>query len=168
MHNGIEGASQMAADTAELIHRYMQIQREITALEQEKARLRGVIVEKLEGKAPPMWHSVIDGTPIVIVHKRKADVHYDEPLLRQRLGDKYSEILEIDGTKIRKNRELVRPLIASVLDQVGTPTAARVEAAIRSGVLPMEAFNGAFKKTFTPYISIRVEKKMLPEANVPY
>ena len=159
----------MPIGTTELIRRYMQIQREIAALEEEKERLRGAIVDELEGKAPPMWHSVVDGTPIVVVHKRKVTVHYDEPLLRERLGDKYSEILEIDGTKIRKNRELVRPLVVSVLDQVGTPTAARVEAAIRSGVLPMESFKGAFKKTFTPYISIRTEKvqPMSSVANVP-
>ena len=73
------------------------------------------------------------------------------------LGDRYREILEIDGTKIRKNRELVRPLLESILDQVGTPQASRVESAIRSGAITADEFRGAFKKTTTPFVSIRLD-----------
>lgn len=153
--DAVVGAPQMPCGAEGLIRRYMQVQREIDILEQEKERLRESLVSELEGKVPSRWHAMVDGTPLLVVHRHTTTVRYDESLLRERLGDKYQEILEIDSKKIRKNRELVRPLVASVLDQVGTPTAARVEAAIRSGSLPMEAFKGAFKKTFTPYISIR-------------
>ena len=168
--NVAAGANPPPADTVALIRRYMQIQREIATLEQEKERLRESLVNGLEGKVPPRWHSEIDGKPILVVHRRKTTVRYDEQLLRDRLGDKYAEILEIDGTKIRKNRELVRPLLAPVIDYVGTPAAARVEAAIRSGTLPMEAFKGAFKKTHSPYISIQADcaRPVVPAPDVPY
>jgi hypothetical protein len=156
--------------TEALIRRYMEIQREIAVLEQEKERLRDSLVHELEGKVPPRWHSVIDGKSLWVLHGHKTTVRYDEPLLKERLGERYAEILEIDGMKVRKNRELVRPLIAPVLDRIGTPAAARVETAIRSGSLTIDAFKGAFSKTVTPYISIRAANthpvSLAP--NVPY
>lgn len=166
----VSGASQAPVGTEALIRRYMEIQLEIALLEQERERLRNTLVHELEGKVPPRWHSVIDGKPMLIVHERKTTVRYDEPLLKERLGERYTEILEIDATKVRKNRELVRPLIAPVLDRVGTPAAARVEAAIRSGSLTIDSFKGAFSKTVTPYISIRADNThpVSLAANVPY
>ena len=163
-------ADQASIDTTSLVRRDMQIQREIARLEQEREQLRDALVKELDGKVPPRWHSTIDGKPLVVVHGHKTTVRYDEPLLKDRLGEKYAEILEIDGVKIRKNRELVRPLLLPVLDRVGTPVAARVEAAIRSGSLSVEAFKNAFSKTVTPYVSIRAENTHVVSsaANVPY
>ena len=112
----------------------------------------------------------IDGKPILVVHEYKTSVRYDEPLLRERLGTRYMDILEIDGAKIRKNRELVRPLLASVLDKIGTPAASRVEEAVKSGLVSVVDFQGAFRKVVTPYISIRADKpRSAPSApDVPY
>lgn len=170
VHDTVSGVSQAPIGTEALIRRYMEIQREIAVLEQEKERLRDSLVHELQGKVPPRWHSVIDGKPLWVLHGHKTTVRYDEPLLKERLGERYTEILEIDATKVRKNRELVRPLIAPVLDRVGTPAAARVEAAIRSGSLTIDSFKGAFSKTVTPYISIRADNThpVSLAANVPY
>lgn len=157
-------------DREEAIRRYQQIQREIARLEQERERLRDLLVKELDGKFPSKWRSTIDGKPILIVHEYKTSVRYDEPLLKERLGIRYVDILEIDGAKIRKNRELVRPLLASVLDKIGTPAASRVEAAVKSGLVSAADFQGAFHKVVTPYISIRADKpRSAPSAlDVPY
>ena len=157
-------------DTAAAIRRYMQIQREIAQLEREKEQIRDVLAQELEGKAPTKWHTTVDGKPLVVTHQLKTVVRYDEPLLRERLGEKYAEILEIDGVKLRKNRELVRPLLMPVLDRVGSPAAARVENAIRTGTLTVDAFRGAFQKTVTPYISVRIETSppVKPVTDMPF
>ena len=118
----VEGASPPPEDSVALIRRYMQIQQEIAALEKEREQLRDSLVNGLEGKVPQKWNSLIDGKTILVVHRRKITVHYDERILRDRLGSRYAEILEIDGAKIRKNRDLVRPFLAPVLDRIGTPT----------------------------------------------
>ena len=157
-------------DTDAAIRRYMQIQREIAQLEREKEQLRDSIVKELEGKTPTKWHTTVDGKPLLVTHQFKTVVRYDEPLLRERLGEKYAEILEIDGAKLRKNRELVRPLLMPVLDTVGSPASARVENAIRTGALAVEDFRGAFQKTMTPYISVRIETAppAKPSADMPF
>lgn len=145
-------------DSDGAIRRYQQIQQEIARLEEEREQLRDLLVKELDGKFPSRWHSTIDGKPILVVHEYKTSVRYDEPLLRERLGTRYMDILEIDGAKIRKNRELVRPLLASVLDKIGTPAASRVEEAVKSGLVSVADFQGAFRKVVTPYISIRADK----------
>ncbi len=149
----------MPRETADAIRRYMEIQKEMRVLEQEKEQLRNAIVQSLGDTVPTLWRPTLDGRPLVVVHENRTTVHYDEETLQTRLGDAFSQILEIDGTKIRKNRDLVRPLLASVLPTVGTVTAARVEAAIKSGVVKPESFRGAFQKTVTPYVSIRVDTR---------
>ena len=157
-------------DREKAIRRYQQIQQEIARLEEERECLRDMLVKDLEGKFPSKWHSTIDGKPILVVHEYKTSVRYDEPLLRERLGTRYMDILEIDGTKIRKNREIVRPLLASVLDKIGTPAASRVEEAVKSGVVAVADFQGAFRKVVTPYLSIRADQPhSAPSApDVPY
>ena len=157
-------------DSDGAIRRYQQIQQEIARLEEERERLRDLLVKELDGKFPSKWHSTIDGKPILVVHEYKTSVRYDEPLLRERLGTRYMDILEIDGAKIRKNRELVRPLLASVLDKIGTPAASRVEEAVKSGLVSVVDFQGAFRKVVTPYISIRADKpRSVPSApDAPY
>ena len=157
-------------DREKAIRRYQQIQQEIARLDEERECLRDMLVKDLEGKFPSKWHSTIDGKPILVVHEYKTSVHYDEQLLRERLGMRYMDILEIDGAKIRKNRELVRPLLASVLDRIGTPAASRVEEAVKSGVVAVADFQGAFRKVVTPYLSIRADQPhSAPSApDVPY
>ena len=153
--------SPMPVETANAIRRYMRIQREMAQLEREKEQIRNSLVMELGDKVPTIWRLILDGKPLVIVHSHRTTVRYDEETLRDRLGDRYPEILELDGTKIRKNRDLVRPYLAAVLDQVGTPSAARVESAIRSGAVSPDVFRDAYQKTVTPFISIRMDGEML-------
>lgn len=168
--NELQNTTGMPAETAASIRRYMEIQREMARLEKEKEQIRDALVKELSGNVPAVWHPMVDGRPLAVTHGHRTMVRYDEQILRERLGEKYAEILEIDGTKIRKNRELVRPLLASVLDRIGTPSAARVETAIKSGALTTEVFRGAFQKTVTPFLSVRIESQPpeSPAADAPF
>ena len=169
--NEYEGIAAVARfDREGAIRRYQQIQQEIARLEKERESLRDLLVKELEGKVPAKWHSSVDGKPILVVHEYKTSVRYDEQLLKERLGAKYMDILEIDGTKIRKNRELLRPLLVPVLDKIGTPASSRVENAVRSGSIAVSDFQGAFRKIVTPYISIRADRYSSGPAvnDVPY
>ena len=124
-------------------------------LEEEKDRLRDIIAKELEGETPSRWNAVLDGKPLVVTHGFRTAVSYDEDTLRQRLGEAFYDLLDIDGAKLRKNREAARPLLAPILATVGSVSPERVEAAIKDGKVKAEAFRGAFRKTVTPYVSIR-------------
>ena len=148
----------MPTETADALRRYMRLQLDIFLLEQEKERLRDSLVQELGTNVPGIWHPTLDGKPLTIMHSYRTTVRYDEETLRGRLGEKYREILEPDGNKIRRNRDLVRPLLAGILDTVGSVNTARVEAAIRNGIISAEFFQGAFQKTVTPFLSVRIDK----------
>ena len=62
------------------------------------------------------------------------------------------------------------PLLMPVMDTVGSPASARVENAIRTGTLTVEDFRGAFQKTMTPYIFVRIETAppAKPSADMPF
>ena len=150
--------TRMPAETADAIRRYMRLQLDIFLLAQEKERLRDFLVRELGTNVPGIWHPTLDGKPLTIVHTYRTTVRYDEEMLRGRLGEKYREILEPDGNKIRRNHDLVRPLLAEVLETVGSVNAARVEMAIRNGVVSAESFQGAFQKNVTPFLSVRIDK----------
>ena len=150
--------TRMPPETADAIRRYMRLQLDIFLLEQEKDRLRDSLVRELGTNVPGIWHPVLDGKPLTVMHSYRTTVRYDEQTLRERLGGKYREVLEPDGNKIRRNRDLVRPLLSDVLETIGSVNAARVESAIRNGVVPAESFQGAYRKTLTPFLSIRIDK----------
>ena len=150
--------TRMPPETADAIRRYMRLQLDIFLLEQEKERLRDALVRELGTNVPGIWHLTLDGKPLTIMHSYRTTVRYDEETLRARLGGKFRDILEPDGNKIRRNRDLVRPLLADVLEMVGSVNAARVETAIRNGIVPAESFQGAFQKTVTPFLSVRIDK----------
>jgi ATP-dependent DNA helicase RecQ len=108
----------------------------------------------------------------VIVQLSHKDVVLDFFLDKKSVvvGLRSGDALKVDGTKIRKNRELVRPLLVPVLDKIGTPASSRVENAVRSGSIAVSDFQGAFRKIVTPYISIRADRHSSGPAvnDVPY
>lgn len=159
----------MPSEIADALRRYMQLQREILRLEEEKAHLRDCLAVALGDQFPAVWRPVLDAQSLLIHHGTRTMVRYEEPLLRERLGDRYVEILEIDATKIRKNRDAVRPLLRPILDRVGTPQANRVEAAIRAGTVSAAEFRGAFSKTYAHSLSVRIERapSPAPQAGLP-
>ena len=156
------------SETLSAIRRYLEIQKTMAELEEERKRLREQLVKELEGRVPARWFAVVDGRKFAISHKYKVDVKYDEQLLQVRLGDKYKEILEIDAKKVRKNREIVRQLLDPIMLTIGTPTAARVKSTIVSGLVDTKSFYGAFQKTSTPFISIASVGEVVATENMPF
>ena len=53
----------MPEKTAQAIRRYMEIQREMARLEQEKEELRNLIAKELDGQVPASWRPTLDAKP---------------------------------------------------------------------------------------------------------
>lgn len=157
-------ASGISPATVATLRRYMQIRDEILQLEREKNMLKESLVMDLDRKFQKNLPLLIDGKQIVVKHEYKRNVHYREPLLRERLGERYVQILDLDSTKIRQNCELVRRLLAPILEKVGKPTAERVKAAVASGAVSMEEFRDAYRVTKTPYIAVCYPGQTAPSA----
>ena len=137
-----------------LLVRYLQIQEEAGRLEEEKGLLKERLAEFLAGFQSPFWYPVVAGQPLRIRVRHEVDIQYDEPLLRERLGSLYAHILRPDPAKIRRNLGAVEELLRPALDLVGSPHRDTVRTAIERGVVPKDAFTGAFTKVNRTTIAV--------------
>jgi hypothetical protein len=138
----------------EALKRYVEIQEEAAKLETEKKKWRDVLVAHMQQTGQSMWTPTLDNKQLTVRYYPKTTVKYDEVLLQQRLGDKYSQILEPDLAKIKAHLAEVTPLLQPLLNQVGTPSREKVKSAVESGAVERNAFDGAFTKVDSSVFSV--------------
>ena len=73
----------MPEKTAQAIRRYMEIQREMARLEQEKEDLRNLIAKELDGQIPTSWRPMLDAKPLRLHPRRCSLRHHHRPFLRR-------------------------------------------------------------------------------------
>lgn len=143
-----------------LLVRYLQIQDEMRQLDEEKASLNRQLCEHMAGYRQPCWFPTVAGQTLKIRVRHEVQVLYDEDLLRQRLGERYVQILRADPTKVRRHLAAVEDLLRPALDRVGSPDRDRVRTAVESGIVPRDAFSGAYEKTaWTTVAVMRLREK---------
>lgn len=136
----------VSPEVAGVLKRYLQIQEQMRALSDEKAGLQERLAEHLADYRGLFWNPVVAGQALRIRVRHEVEVHYNEALLRERLGECYTEILRPDPAKVRQHLSEVEPFLEPVLDLVGSPDRDCVRHAIEAGTVPKEAFAGAFTK----------------------
>jgi len=141
------------------LRRYVAIQRETKRLKEEQQALRDVIARHMQAQRKMHWNTTVDAEEVGIRCIPQTVVTYDEPLLRERLGNRYAEILEIDIKKLKENLPNVTPLLSPVLNLVGTPSREKVRDAIETGGLDPNLFKGAFTKTEKLQFAVSPGKK---------
>ncbi len=144
----------LPAEIEQALRRYVEIQVESVALQDEKYRLRELISTYMEGKDASSISPEVDGQRLFVRNTTRTVVNYDEALLKERLGDDYKLILWPDPTKIKKNLPLVAPLLMPIVEEIGSPSQETVKAAIASGKVPKEVFDGAFEKRRSQSFSV--------------
>jgi hypothetical protein len=137
-----------------LLGRYLQIQDETRRLDEEKGRLKGRLAGHLAGFTEPFWFPVVAGQALKIRVHHDTDFTYNEELLRQRLGERYPQILKPDPTKVRRHLAEVEELLRPALDLVGSPHRDQVRLAVERGAVPKDAFAGAFEKVSRTAITV--------------
>jgi len=121
--------------------------------------LRDVIARYMQTRQKTHWQTLVDAEEVGIRCIPQTVVTYDEPLLRERLGNRYAEILEIDIKKLKDNLADVTSLLSPALDRIGTPSREKVRDAIETGGLDPNLFKGAFTKTEKLQFAVSQVKK---------
>ena len=145
-------------DIAQAVRRYVAIQRESAALQEERYRMRDQIAAYMARVGAATLTPEVDGTRMVVRNYVKNVVEYDEAVLKERLGQDYRLILWPDPDKIKKNLPKAAPLLMPILDEIGSPSPEAVKAAIAGGKLRKEQFDGAFERRQTQTFSISRER----------
>lgn len=144
----------LTPEIEKLLGRYLQIQDETRRLDEEKARLKDRLAGHLAGFVEPFWFPVVAGQPLRVRVHHATDFTYNEELLRQRLGERYLQILKPDPAKIRRHLSEVEELLRPALDLVGSPQRDQVRLAVERGAVPKDAFAGAFEKVTRTTIAV--------------
>jgi hypothetical protein len=148
----------------DVLGRYLEIQHEEQELREEKATLQERIAAHMEQTGQTQWFPELEGEKLKVRCTRSTVFEYDEPTLRQRLGERYGAILGPDVRKIRANLGQVTPLLQPLLPLIGSPAPERVREAVEKGVVRAEEFAGAFRKTTRRLVAV---SRVRPEPGQP-
>ena len=133
-------------DLTALVLQLDELEGQLKQLNERKKELR----EQLKGalqRAGLREHATPMGDHTIRLKLRQTvKVRYDEEVLKQRLGERYSLLLEPDARRMRKHMDVVAPLLDPVLDLVGTPSRDLVAQLVKEGTFSVEDFAGAFEK----------------------
>jgi hypothetical protein len=144
----------MTPEIEKVLTRYVQIQEEARRLADEKATLQERLACHLADFAEPFWFPVVAGQPLKVRVHHATEFVYDEDLLRQRLRERYTQILKPDPVKVRRHLPDVERLLWPALDLVGAPHRDQVRIAVEKGAVPRDAFTGAFEKVTWTSIAV--------------
>jgi len=137
-----------------ILTRYLEIQHQEQKLKEEKAGLQERLAQYLEHVGATAWYPAVHGQKLKVRASSLVSVEYDEQVLRERLGNRYTEILAPDLRKIRHCLADLTPVLAPVLDRVGSPDPDKVRAAVERGTVSTADFAGAFQKHTRRVVSV--------------
>lgn len=147
-------ADGLDSEVAAALRRYVAIQKESSALEEEKRALKDRIVALVKADKLPDPELKLDGETLWVRCTSKTTVTYDEAKLQAALGDAYAGILGVDAKKLKDHLAEADKLLAPILPQVGSPSRAKIKAAVEAHRLDPAKFAGTFTKETVDQLAV--------------
>ncbi len=138
-----------------ILTEYHLIENQLEYLEQQKQALREKIRGLLEDEGRTHYFIVVDDQPVALDLKEYTEVRYNEALLQQRLGPRYTRILSPDLKKIRQHLQEITPALTPYLDKIGSPSRDIIKQLILSGEFGKNEFQGTFEKVQKTTLYVR-------------
>jgi len=126
-----------------LLRRYVAIQSSEEKLESERKEIRDRLVGIMSSQGERYRDWVIDDDALHVRCVPKTIYRFDCSLLRQRLGERYGDILEPDARKMKACMEEVRQCLRPVIEKIGVPSGERLADALRTGNIRASQIEGA-------------------------
>ena len=122
-------------DLRVLLRCYVNIQSETRRLESERVKLKNKISAILAADGRNVLDYNLDGEKLRIRCEPRATYEIDTQALRQRLGARFYDMLEIDTRRLKENMEEALERLRPMLGKIGVPSGRKIDAAIASGHL---------------------------------
>ena len=133
-------------DISGLVQQLDEVEGHLKQLNEHKKELREQLTDALKQAGLKEHATPMGDHTIRLKLRQSVKVCYDEELLKERLGERYSLLLEPDARRMRKHMDVIAPLLDPVLDLVGTPSRDLVAAHVKEGTFSIDDFAGAFDK----------------------
>ena len=138
-----------------ILARYREIEQEMEYLEQQKQVLREEIRNFLQESGRTHYFMVVNDEPIALDLKQHTEVRYNEVLLQQRLGARYTRVLKPDLKKIKQHLQDITPVLTPYLDKIGSPSRDVIKELILKGEFDKHDFQGTFEKIQKTILYVR-------------
>ncbi|MBN2704121.1 MAG: hypothetical protein JXR23_07915 [Pontiellaceae bacterium] len=144
----------LTQEIEDTLREYTHLQKKEQELTQRKHELQDKLKSCFRGETQYIWNPEVDRTRLKVSYRSVPHVEYNEEILRKRLGDRYSALLEPDIRKIRAELPSLEEELKPLLDRIGSPSPEKVKTAVKSGTVTSEEFKGAFTKMLKEYVSV--------------
>lgn len=144
----------LTQEIEETLREYTQLQKREQELTRRKHELQDKLKSCFHNEPQHIWSPEVDGTRLKVSYRSVPQVEYNEDVLRKRLGNRYSALLEPDIRKIRAELPNLEEELKPLLDRIGSPSPEKVKAAVEAGTVSAEEFKGAFTKTLKEYVTV--------------
>jgi len=146
----------LTAEIAAVLTRYLEIQAEERRIAEEKHSLQRRLAAHFRGFRGRYWFTEIGNRRLRITYNESMKVEYNEEALRNRLGDRYREILSIDWNKLKGRGNLIESLLQPYVAEIGSPDREKIRSAIAEGRFSVEDFRGTFTKSGKPFVAVSI------------
>ena len=144
----------LSPEMVSLLNHYLDVQKREQQLREEKSALQNKLAAFMSQHQLGLWFPEMEGQRLKVRYRETVRIEYDEPRLRERLGDRFKLILEPDIKKIRECLPDLMPLLNTVIEKVGAPSPNKVREAIEKGLIQKDEFSGTFKKNVTHLVAV--------------
>jgi hypothetical protein len=150
----MDNTHDVSPEMAATLRRYLEVQAEEQRLKEEKTALQEKLGLFMGQRRLSQWFPDLDGQRLKVRCQETTAIEYNEPVLRERLGDRFPAILAPDLKKMRRNLEAIASGLTPFMDLIGAPAPERGRAAIEQGLVRKEEFAGAFRKTTRRLVAV--------------
>lgn len=142
----MNGQPELTPQIATTIREYLELLKRERKIKGQKRQLSQKLAEHLEGHGSYVtWHTTVDDQDVVVKMMQREKGVWDEELLKQRLGERYKAVLMPDPAKIRLHAEVVRTLLDSIIEDVGSPNKQAVREALKEGSVSRDEIEGTLQ-----------------------
>lgn len=138
------------------VERLMELKELEEQIAREQAEIRAEIGQYLEGRSAKSWVGQVHGREIRVTRQERVQVTYDEPLLRQRLGDRFRQVIGLDRKLLTAREDEVLQWLGDRAYEVAHVDRSKVKEALERGDVSSDEFKGAFERKVTYTVALQV------------
>jgi hypothetical protein len=136
--------------------RLMELKELEAQIEAEQREIRGEIAAYLEARSVKIWTGQLMGKGVKVTRQERVQIRYDEKLLRERLGDRYREIISLDRKLLASRESEVFQWLGEHALEVSKVDRQKVKEALERGGVDPEAFRGTFERQVSQTVALQV------------
>lgn len=144
------------ADFLANVQRLMELKELEEHIAREQAEIRAEIAAFLGARGATVWNGQVHGQSVKVTRQERAQITYNEPLLRERLGERYRLVLGLDRKAVTAREDEILQWLGDRALEVARVDRNKVKSALEAGTVSPDEFRGAFERKVSYTAALQV------------